>query len=200
MGALLAYDNPFTFIYPDLANYGMGGIHLSVAITILYFSNLLRLKINNNRGAEVIKFFKDAGLVLIILEILGELVSLVPVGILFYMTYSVLGFVPALLADLSLLIMSSLGLYGIVKVNIKVVTVYIYLKVIAGFLIILVFAVATAYSSYFLILDVVLYVPIILYGLVFFVLLLNVMMMTRPADIKQTSDLRPSLPSGFRGH
>ena len=195
MGALLAYDNPFTFIYPDLANYGMGGIHLSVAITILYFSNLLRLKINNNRGAEVIKFFKDAGLVLIILEILGELVGLVPVGILFAMTYSVLGFVPALLADLSLLIMSSLGLYGIVKVNIKIVTVYIYLKVIASFLIIVVFVVATAYSSYFLILDVVLYVPIILYGLVFFVLLLNVMMMTRPADIKQAFDLRPSLPS-----
>ena len=108
---------------------------------------------------------------------------------------SILGFVIVLLADLSLLIMSAVGFYGIVKVNIKVVTVYIYLKVIASFLIILVFVVATAYSSYFLILDVVLYVPIILYGLVFFVLLLNVMMMTRPADIKQTSDLRPSLPS-----
>ena len=193
MGALFeATINPFFY----LATYMAGGILLSAAITILFISNLLGLKINNNnRGAEVIKFLKDAGLVLIILEILGELVGLVPVGILFAMTYSVLGFVPALLADLSLLIMSSVGLYGIVKVNIKIVTVYIYLKVIAGFLIIVVFVVATAYSAYFLILDVVLYVPIILYGLVFFVLLLNVMMMTRPADIKQTSDLRPSLPS-----
>ena len=196
MGALLAYDNPFTFIYPDLANYGMGGIHLSVAITILYFSNLLRLKINNNRGAEVIKFFQDAGLVLIILEILGELVGLVPVGILFAMTYSVLGFVPALLADLSLLIMTAVGFYGIVKVNINLVTVYINLKVIVSFLIISVFVVVLAvYRVTNLILDVLLYVPIILYGLVFFVLLLNVMMMTRPADIKQTSDLRPSSPS-----
>ena len=195
MGALIEVPIMFIPTY-YLTTYMAGGILLSAAITILFISNLLGLKINNNnRGAKVIKFLKDAGLVLIILEILGELVSLVPVGILFYMTYSVLGFVPALLADLSLLIMSSLGLYGIVKVNIKVVTVYIYLKVIASFLIILVFAVATAYSSYFLILDVVLYVPIILYGLVFFVLLLNVMMMTRPADIKQTSDLRPYLPS-----
>ena len=199
MGALLAYDNPFTFIYPDLANYGMGGIHLSVAITILYFSNLLRLKINNNRGAEVIKFFKDAGLVLITLEILGEIVILILAGILFFnwnFFPSIPGFVITLLADFSLFIMTAVGFYGIVKVNINLVTVYINLKVIASFLIIVVFVVVLAvYRVTNLILDVLLYVPIILYGLDFFVLHLNVMMMTRSADIKQTSDLRPSLPS-----
>ena len=199
MGALLAYDNPFTFIYPDLANYGMGGIHLSVAITILYFSNLLRLKINNNRGAEVIKFFKDAGLVLITLEILGEIIILILAGVLFFnwnFFPSIPGFVITLLADFSLLIMTAVGFYGIVKVNINLVTVYIYLKVIASFLIISVFVVVLAvYRVTNLILDVLLYVPIILYGLDFFVLHLNVMMMTRSADIKQTSDLRPSLPS-----
>ena len=197
MGALLAYDNPFTFIYPDLANYGMGGIHLSVAITILYFSNLLRLKINNNRGAEVIKFFKDAGLVLITLEILGEIAILILAGVLYeLLSIRIAGLVFTLLADFSLLIMTAVGFYGIVKVNINLVTVYINLKVIASFLIIVVFVVVLAvYRVTNLILDVLLYVPIILYGLDFFVLHLNVMMMTRSADIKQTSDLRPSLPS-----
>ena len=193
MGALLF---PWVVPSPYLATYGVGGIHLSVAITILYFSNLLRLKINNNRGTEVIKFFKDAGLVLITLEILGEIAILILAGVLYeLLSIRIGGLVITLLADFSLLIMTAVGFYGIVKVNINLVTIYINLKVIASFLIILVFVVATAYSAYFLILDVVLYVPIILYGLVFFVLLLNVMMMTRPADIKQTSDLRPSLPS-----
>ena len=197
MGALLAYDNPFTFIYPDLANYGMGGIHLSVAITILYFSNLLRLKINNNRGAEVIKFFKDAGLVLITLEILGEIAILILAGVLYeLLSIRLSGLVITLLADFSLLIMTAVGFYGIVKVNINLVTVYINLKVIVSFLIISVFVVVLAvYRVTNLILDVLLYVPIILYGLDFFVLHLNVMMMTRSADIKQTSDLRPSPPS-----
>ena len=197
MGALLAYDNPFTFIYPDLANYGMGGIHLSVAITILYFSNLLRLKINNNRGAEVIKFFKDAGLVLITLEILGEIAILILAGVLYeLLSIRLSGLVITLLADFSLLIMTAVGFYGIVKVNINLVTIYINLKVIASFLIIVVFVVVLAvYRVTNLILDVLLYVPIILYGLDFFVLHLNVMMMTRSADIKQTSDLRPSPPS-----
>ena len=199
MGAL--FEVPIMFIPTYyLTTYMAGGILLSAAITILFISNLLRLKINNNnRGAEVINFFKDAGLVLIILEILGELVVLIPLGILHIYMESILGFVIVLLADLSLLIMSAVGFYGIVKVNINLVTIYIYLKIIAGFLIILVFVVVTAYFRdifvIVLILDVVLYVPIILYGLVFFVLLLNVMMMTRPADIKQTSDLRPSSPS-----
>ena len=197
MGALFeATINPFFY----LATYMAGGILLSAAITILFISNLLRLKINNNnRGAKVIKFLKDAGLVLITLEILGELVVLIPLGILHIYMESILGFVIVLLADLSLLIMSAVGFYGIVKVNINLVTIYIYLKIIASFIIILVFVVVTAYFRdifvIVLILDVVLYVPIILYGLVFFVLLLNVMMMTRSADIKQTSDLRPSLPS-----
>ena len=197
MGALFeATINPFFY----LATYMAGGILLSAAITILFISNLLGLKINNNnRGAKVIKFLKDAGLVLITLEILGELVVLIPLGILHIYMESILGFVIVLLADLSLLIMSAVGFYGIVKVNINLVTIYIYLKIIASFIIILVFVVVTAYFRdifvIVLILDVVLYVPIILYGLVFFVLLLNVMMMTRPADIKQTSDLRPSLPS-----
>ena len=196
MGAL--FEVPIMFIPTYyLTTYMAGGILLSAAITILFISNLLGLKINNNnRGAKVIKFFKDAGLVLIILEILGELVILIPLGILHIYMESILGFVIVLLADLSLLIMSAVGFYGIVKVNIKIVTIYIYLKIIAGFLIILVFVVVTAYIPVIvLILDVVLYVPTILYGLVFFVLLLNVMMMTRPADIKQTSDLRPSSPS-----
>ena len=197
MGALLAYDNPFTFIYPDLANYGMGGIHLSVAITILYFSNLLRLKINNNRGTEVIKFFKDAGLVLITLEILGEIAILILAGVLYeLLSIRIGGLVITLLADFSLLIMTAVGFYGIVKVNINLVTIYINLKVIASFLIISVFVVVLAvYRVTNLILDVLLYVPIILYGLDFFVLHLNVMIMTRSANIKQTSDLRPSPPS-----
>ena len=199
MGALIEVPIMFIPTY-YLTTYMAGGILLSAAITILFISNLLGLKINNNnRGAKVIKFLKDAGLVLIILEILGELVILIPVGILHIYMESILGFVIVLLADLSLLIMSAVGFYGIVKVNINLVTIYIYLKIIAGFLIILVFVVVTAYFRdifvIVLILDVVLYVPIILYGLVFFVLLLNVMMMTRPADIKQTSDLRPSSPS-----
>ena len=136
---------------------------------------------------------------LITLEILGEIVILILAGVLFFnwnFFPSIPGFVITLLADFSLLIMTAVGFYGIVKVNINLVTIYIYLKIIAGFLVILVFVVVTAYIPMIvLILDVVLYVPIILYGLVFFVLLLNVMMMTRPADIKQTSDLRPSLPS-----
>ena len=199
MGALIEVPIMFIPTY-YLTTYMAGGILLSAAITILFISNLLRLKINNNnRGAKVIKFLKDAGLVLIILEILGELVVLIPLGILHIYMESILGFVIVLLADLSLLIMSAVGFYGIVKVNINLVTIYIYLKIIAGFLIILVFVVVTAYFRdifvIVLILDVVLYVPMILYGLVFFVLLLNVMMMTRPADIKQTSDLRPSSPS-----
>ena len=196
MGALLF---PWVVPSPYLATYGVGGIHLSVAITILYFSNLLRLKINNNRGAEVIKFFKDAGLVLITLEILGEIVILILAGILFFnwnFFPSIPGFVITLLADFSLFIMTAVGFYGIVKVNINLVTVYINLKVIASFLIISVFVVVLAvYRVTNLILDVLLYVPIILYGLDFFVLHLNVMMMTRSADIKQTSDLRPSPPS-----
>ena len=196
MGALLF---PWVVPSPYLATYGVGGIHLSVAITILYFSNLLRLKINNNRGAEVIKFFKDAGLVLITLEILGEIVILILAGVLFFnwnFFPSIPGFVITLLADFSLFIMTTVGFYGIVKVNINLVTVYINLKVIASFLIISVFVVVLAvYRVTNLILDVLLYVPIILYGLDFFVLHLNVMMMTRSADIKQTSDLQPSPPS-----
>ena len=92
--------------------------------------------------------------------------------------------------------MTSVGFYGIVKVNINLVTLYINLKVISSFLIIFAFVVLLAvFKMKYLILDVVLYFPIILYGLDFFVLHLNVMMMTRPADIKQTSDLRPSSPS-----
>ena len=194
MGALLF---PWVVPSPYLATYGVGGIHLSVAITILYFSNLLRLKINNNRGAEVIKFFKDAGLVLITLEILGEIAILILAGVLYeLLSIRLSGLVITLLADFSLLIMTAVGFYGIVKVNINLVTIYINLKVIASFLIISVFVVVLAvYRVTNLILDVLLYVPIILYGLDFFVLHLNVMMMTRSADIKQTSDLRPSLPS-----
>ena len=208
MGALKVPASHFP-TKPDfyLATYGMGVIHLSVAITILYFSTSLALKIsNNNRGAEVIKFFQDAGLVLIILEILGEIV--IPILSWFCLmewwndfSPNVPGFVLALLADLSLLIMTSVGFYGILKVNINLVTLYINLKVISSFLIIFAFVVLLAvFKMKYLILDVVLYFPIILYGLDFFVLHLNVMMMTRPADIKQTSHLRPSLPSGFRGH
>ena len=194
MGALLF---PWVVPSPYLATYGVGGIHLSVAITILYFSNLLRLKINNNRGAEVIKFFKDAGLVLITLEILGEIAILILAGVLYeLLSIRIGGLVITLLADFSLLIMTAVGFYGIVKVNINLVTIYINLKVITSFLIISVFVVVLAvYRVTNLILDVLLYVPIILYGLDFFVLHLNVMMMTRSADIKQTSDLRPSPPS-----
>ena len=204
MGALIEVPIMFIPTY-YLTTYMAGGILLSAAITILFISNLLGLKINNNnRGAKVIKFFKDAGLVLITLEIVGEIAILILAGILFFnwnFFPSIPGFVITLLADFSLLIMTAVGFYGIVKVNINLVTIYINLKVIASFLIISVFVVVLAvYRVTNLILDVLLYVPIILYGLDFFVLHLNVMMMTRSADIKQTSDLRPSLPSGFRGH
>ena len=175
-------------------SFSMGGVHFFVGILILYFSNLLRLKTNNNCKAEVIKFFRRGCLVWVILEIIVEIIYVVLVGFWLHKTLYLLGI--ALLVDFLLFIMTALGFYAIVRDNLSLVSVYIYLKVIVNILIVLVSALVLAvFRLKNLILDFLLYVVIILFNLDFFVFHLNVMMMTRSADIKRTSDLQPSPPS-----